>query len=78
MNHLGTVLLALLLLPKLSVTPGMPRITIVSSGLHFRVKKIEEAESKHILATLNDPETAKMGARYNLTKREYFLECVCD
>ena len=72
MNHLGTALLALLLLPKLLITPSTPRITIVTSESHFRVRKLDGTDSKHILATLNDPKTTRFAAeRYEVTKRKY-------
>jgi hypothetical protein len=71
-NHLGTALLGLLLLPKLASTPHTPdfspRLTIVSSEVHYWVKRLEEAGQKHILNALNDPKKAKMLERYNVTK----------
>ena len=64
-NHLGTAMLAVLLLPYLMKTanvtskeenPTLPRIVVVSSGVHFWVKITdEERESPNILAKLNDP-----------------------
>lgn len=69
-NHLGTALLALLLLPVLAATPSHPRITIVSSEVHYWLKRLNEADSDHILNKLNDPKTADMGKRYHVTKRK--------
>jgi len=67
-NHLGTALLALLLLPVMASTPGSPRITIVSSEVHYFVKRLEEADESHVLNTLNDEKSAKMGQRYHVSK----------
>jgi len=67
-NHLGTVLLGLLLLPVVASTPGSPRITIVSSELHYHVIKLREADSSNIFSKLNDPDTPLTRERYNVTK----------
>ena len=71
-NHLGTALLALLLLPKLASAPDLSRITVVSSDMHYWVKNMPEAKYESILNKLNDPtgmNTQKNVERYNITKR---------
>jgi len=67
-NHLGTVMLALLLLPYMASTPGSPRISVVSSEVHYWVNDLKEAEASHILNKLNDEKTANMAQRYNVSK----------
>jgi len=69
-NHLGTALLALLLLPKLANSPHS-RLSVVSSDMHYWVKKMDEAQSDNILNKLNDPTgttMAKNVEKYNVTK----------
>jgi hypothetical protein len=71
-NHLGTVLLVLLLLPKLAATPGSPRVTIVASEMHYWVKSTEEFKADNILKRLNDPTGMTVGKsfeKYFITKR---------
>lgn len=91
-NHLGTALLTLLLLPSLARTNSLPlpssttsknsseldttnnspRITIVSSEVHFDIKSLPDRKnpSGSILAYLNDKKKAKMMERYHVTKCE--------
>ncbi|KAI0147233.1 NAD(P)-binding protein [Xylariaceae sp. FL1272] len=71
-NHLGTALLSLLLLPPLEKTAtesGSPtRLTIVSSENHFWVK-LKEIKGPETLAHLDDEATfGKDMDRYNITK----------
>jgi NAD(P)-dependent dehydrogenase (short-subunit alcohol dehydrogenase family) len=68
-NHLGTAMLALLLLPYMTSAPGFPRISIVSSEVHFWLKDLNEAKSRQVLKDLNNKETTKMLQRYHVTKR---------
>jgi NAD(P)-dependent dehydrogenase (short-subunit alcohol dehydrogenase family) len=75
-NHLGTALLALLLVPYLSITPqanNSPRIVVVSSDVHYSIPRLKEADSEHILLTMNNPEESDMNNRYYASKCEYFL-----
>ena len=69
-NHLGTALLALLLLPYMASSPDSPRITIVSSEVHYWAK-FPEAKATHILNKLNDEKTARMGDQYEVSKRKW-------
>jgi hypothetical protein len=60
-------------------TPGSPRITIVSSGMHYWVNQVEEVKSKHMLNKLNDPtgmNSAKLTERYNVTKRKSLFQVI--
>jgi hypothetical protein len=68
-------MLALLLLPYMASTPGSPRISVVSSEVHYWLKDLKEAGASHILNKLNDEKTANMAQRYNVSKRMfiYFL-----
>src|ERR1700761_6965661 len=81
-NHLGTALLALLLIPTMMKTPAsppFPRVTIVASEVHFFVKRVAAADKEHILNTLNDKTyctPAVMGERYNVSKRELVIRSV--
>ncbi len=78
-NHLSTVLIALLLLPIMTrskATDSSPRLTVVSSGLHHKItskKGFPEASSTNIFEALNDQKTANMSTRYDLTKRKLRL-----
>jgi NAD(P)-dependent dehydrogenase (short-subunit alcohol dehydrogenase family) len=70
-NHLGTTLLALLLLPHMAATPGSPRITIVASEMHYWVRHMDEFKANNVLKKLNDPtgmNTSKMSEKYGITK----------
>jgi NAD(P)-dependent dehydrogenase (short-subunit alcohol dehydrogenase family) len=66
-NVISTELLALLVLPKLRETAEQfgvqPRLSIVSSDLHF-VANFPERNCEDIFAALNIKEKANMGARY--------------
>lgn len=70
-NDVSTMLLALLLLPKLQESAKLfditPNITIVSSEVHF-FANFAERKGASIFDTLNNPETSKMGDRYNVSK----------
>ncbi|MCJ1470924.1 hypothetical protein MMC07_009572 [Pseudocyphellaria aurata] len=70
-NVVSTFLLALLVLPKLRETATnfniTPRLTIVSSGVHAWTD-LPERKKADIFKTLNDRETAVMGARYPVSK----------
>ncbi|KAH8692103.1 putative short-chain dehydrogenase [Talaromyces proteolyticus] len=72
-NVINTFLLLLLLVPKLRESGTKfniaPRFTTVNSALHYMapVKGLDSDDSE-IFARLNDPKTADMGARYNLSK----------
>ena len=74
-NHLGTTLLAILLLPymmKAVPTGPFPRLTIVTSDLHFMANLSEESKQDRILETINDEKhctPSVMRERYSLTKR---------
>jgi len=70
-NHLGTALLTLLFLPMMASSPGAPRITIVSSDMHYWVNELPEAQSSNMLDALNDPTgltTSNIIDRYKITK----------
>jgi len=72
-NHIGTSLVALLLLPYLSnasITTCFPRIVIVSSDVHYFLKSLKEAKFEKILDSLNNEKTADMGDRYFVSKCE--------
>jgi retinol dehydrogenase-12 len=62
-NVISTFLLALLILPKLKESASkfniQPRLTIVSSDLHF-IAKFPERYSEAIFEALNDKEHADM------------------
>ena len=66
-NVVSTVLLALLLLPKLQETATkfhvQPHLVIVSSEVHS-FTSMPEKSSTNIFETLNNKETARMGDRY--------------
>jgi hypothetical protein len=61
-------MLAILLLPYMASTPGSPRISVVSSDLHYRLTDLKEAEASHVLNKLNDEKTANMVERYQVSK----------
>ena len=65
-NVVSTFLLGLLLLPKMRETKEnfgvTPRLTVVTSALHFRAK-FEERKRQGIFGALNDKKTAKMADR---------------
>lgn len=66
-NVVSTFLLALLMLPKLRETSQrfntVPRLTIVSSDIHF-LAKFAEKDASNIFDRLNDKEMADMPDRY--------------
>lgn len=66
-NVISTELLALLLLPKLRESASkfnmVPRLSIVSSDLHFMCR-FEERKEENIFAALNRKEDANIGERY--------------
>jgi NAD(P)-dependent dehydrogenase (short-subunit alcohol dehydrogenase family) len=70
-NVISTILLALLLVPKLkeqvSEHGTTPRICIVSSEVHAWTK-YKEQDSKDIFTTLSDKQTANMDERYPTSK----------
>ncbi|CZR63677.1 related to light induced alcohol dehydrogenase Bli-4 [Phialocephala subalpina] len=70
-NVISTGLLALLVLPKLRESASkynmVPRLSIVSSELHFMCK-FEERKEEDIFAALNRKEGAKIGERYAVSK----------
>lgn len=65
-NVISTFLLALLMLPKLRETMAkfntLPRLSIVTSDLHF-VAQFEEKSANRIFDALNDRERANMPDR---------------
>ncbi|KAF9573401.1 hypothetical protein EC968_008583 [Mortierella alpina] len=70
-NHLGTVLLTLLLLPVIRMTATMndityPRIIIVASDMHHWTQ-FPEKDSSSIVKSMDDP-TASTKDRYKVTK----------
>ncbi|KAJ7487029.1 hypothetical protein FB451DRAFT_1337529 [Mycena latifolia] len=76
-NHLGTSLTVLLLLPTMFKTAKeyttLPRIVVVSSGLHYWVTIDKEARARpdEILRTLSSAEYCtpqRMRAQYSITK----------
>jgi len=70
-NVISTFLLALLLLPKLRETAVKfavhPRLTIVSSEMHF-VARFNECKSEAIFEQLKDPKDVNMNDRYSVSK----------
>jgi hypothetical protein len=76
-NQLGTALLSLLLVPYLSLAPktdNSPRIVVLSSDVHYFIRRIEEADSEHILMSMNNPEVADMNSRYYTSKCDSRLD----
>lgn len=72
-NVVSTLLLCLLLLPKLHESAEKfqinPRIVIVNSGLHYMAPTKElDPNNGEIFTRLNNPETADMGGRYPVSK----------
>lgn len=71
-NVVSTFLLALLMLPKLRETSQRynvtPRLTVVSSDLHF-ITAFPERNANNIFEALSDKETADMGDRLMHPKR---------
>ncbi|KAF8854286.1 NAD(P)-binding protein [Acephala macrosclerotiorum] len=70
-NVISTEFLALLVLPKLRESASkfntVPRLSIVSSELHFMCK-FEERKEEDIFAALNRKEGANIGERYAVSK----------
>jgi len=71
-NVISTVLLGLLLLPKLTTTAKelpskTPHLTIVTSEVHRRTR-FPEWETDNTFATLDDEKTANMAERYPTSK----------
>jgi retinol dehydrogenase-12 len=70
-NVLSTELLALLVLPKLKETAKrfgvQPRLTIVTSDLHF-IAAFKERHSDDIFAALNEENITNLGDRYAVSK----------
>ncbi|KAI9706662.1 MAG: hypothetical protein M1836_003671 [Candelina mexicana] len=70
-NVVSTMLMALLILPKLRESATRfgitPHLCIVSSEVHL-FTSFPERKSENIFATLNDEKTARMGDRYNVSK----------
>ena len=74
-NVISTLLLAMLLLPKMRETASrvagsQPHISVVSSIVHAfaKTKDLTSPAEGQIFATLNDKYKAKMDDRYNLSK----------
>lgn len=65
-NVVSTFLLGILMLPKLRETAQrynvVPRLTVVSSDLHF-ITAFRERNANNIFEALSDEETANMGER---------------
>ncbi|KAL8726732.1 MAG: hypothetical protein Q9166_006527 [cf. Caloplaca sp. 2 TL-2023] len=70
-NVVSTFLLALLLLPKLRESSTKfnttPHLSVVTSEVHF-FTNFPEKSSPNIFETLNNPKTAKMDGRYEVSK----------
>ncbi|KAI9929397.1 hypothetical protein MW887_000866 [Aspergillus wentii] len=71
-NVISTILLALLLLPKLKETAKQtplspPRLSIVTSEVHA-FSNLPEWKTENTFATLDDEKTAIMGSRYHVSK----------
>ena len=70
-NVVSTMLLALLLLPKLRESAErfdmIPRMVILSSDVHVMCS-FSEWKTENAFATLNDPSTANMEDRYSVSK----------
>ncbi|KAL8684178.1 MAG: hypothetical protein Q9224_006544 [Gallowayella concinna] len=70
-NVVSTFLLALLLLPKLRETSikfnTTPHLTVVSSEVHY-FTDFPEKDNPNIFETMNNPKTAMMGERYEVSK----------
>lgn len=71
-NVISTLLLGLLLLPVLKATRQKmssihPRLTFVASEVHAWAE-LPERNAEHTLKALSDPPTAKMDARYPVSK----------
>lgn len=69
-NVIGTILLALLLLPKLRQTGQRGRLTVVGSDMMYMANPSELETSGSILVKINDSEQSKpwMSERYALSK----------
>ena len=81
MNHLGTSLASLLLVPNLvraaRENNTTSRLVVTTSEMHMTIPVEDLASTPEVLKTLNVPEhcTPKdMEARYPLTKRTCFFE----
>jgi len=85
-NHLGTALLAILLLPsmlKSTSSSPFPRLVVVTSEMHYMANLRDEAKKDHIINTLNDSKhcTPKiMGQRYPVSKllNVYFTKALAS
>ena len=70
-NVIGTLLLALMMLPKLKETARefktQPRLEIVSSELYY-IAKFPERKKEDVYAALNDEKTFKKNDRYPVSK----------
>ncbi|KAL8802810.1 MAG: hypothetical protein Q9182_003570 [Xanthomendoza sp. 2 TL-2023] len=70
-NVVSTFLLALLVLPKLRETSmkfnTTPHLTVVSSEVHY-FTDFPEKDNPNIFETMNNPKTAQMGERYEVSK----------
>lgn len=80
-NVVGIFLLLALLIPKLRDSAGKfniaPRFTIPNSALHYMasLKEVEDKTGRGIFNALNDPKTADMEDRYNLSKLLVIYAC---
>jgi len=71
-NVVSSFLLSLMLVPKMKVTASRynttPRLSIVSSEVHFLTTFPERNSPDSVFAALNDPTRARMNDRYNVSK----------
>jgi len=71
-NVVSTFLLSLLLVPKMKATASRynttPRLSIVSSEVHFLTTFPERNSPDSVFAALNDSKRARMNDRYNVSK----------
>lgn len=80
-NVVGVFLLFALLIPQLRDSADKfkiaPRFTIPNSALHYMasLKEVEDKNGRGIFNTLNDPKTANMADRYNVSKLLVIYAC---
>ncbi|KAH7152009.1 hypothetical protein B0J13DRAFT_470643 [Dactylonectria estremocensis] len=69
-NVVATFLLYFLLLPKLRESPVPGKFVIPNSGMHYwaPIKELIPKDNETIFSRLNDPNSADMGSRYQVTK----------
>ncbi len=77
-NVVSTFLLALLMLPKMRETSQrfntIPRLTVVSSDMHF-VTKFPDQNAENVFGALSDKEKADMPDRYFSSLLNYYVGC---